>query len=171
MTLGFVVALFVSTALKYEMRTALIHVAITGGALTALVPGSMNLYAVMQETARVELGKPAIVPVAGAERSELGQPAGRRLVITVENFEASPGAPVVGVVTAECHGVQREVGRFGPFPNRSIVGGGRVKPQRFGFDLPNDPSCRPLRSVTIALEPQTETSAAARMTVMSAEIE
>jgi hypothetical protein len=152
------------------MRTALIHVAILGGTLMVLAPSSVRLSPMTQGTARVELGKPAIVPVAGAERSELGQ-AANRLVITVQDFEAAFGAPVVGVVTIDCQGVRREVGRFGPFPNRSILGDGRLKPQRFGFTLPDDSSCRPLRSVTIALDPQTDALGVASMTVVSAEIE
>jgi hypothetical protein len=163
----FVVELFMR---KIQMRTALIYAAILGGALMALALSSVSLSPMTQGTARVEVGKPAIVPVAGAERSELGR-ATSRLVITIQDFEAASGAPVVGVVSIDCQGVRREVGRFGPFPNRSILGDGRVKPQRFGFTVPDDPSCRPLRSVTITLEPQTDALGAASMNVLGAEIE
>jgi len=152
------------------MRPELILAAVVGGTVTALAPSAARLSPMTQGTARVELGKPAIVPVAGAERSELAETTSR-LVITIQDFEAASGAPVVGVVTIDCQGVRHELGRFGPFPNRTILGDGRVKPQRFGFALPKDSSCRPIRSVTIALDPQTDKLDAASMTVLSAEIE
>ena len=122
----------------------------------------------MAEETRVEIGKPAVVAVAGAERSELA-PALSRLVIAVKDFVASPGAPVVGVVTAACQGERLEIGRFGPTQART-GGGAPSKPQRFGFELPSNPACLPLRNVTITLEPQLDTRAPASMTIVGAEI-
>ncbi len=90
--------------------------------------------------------------------------ARRRLVVTIKDFVASLGAPVVGVVTATCRRTQREIGRFGPMQ------GALSKPQRFGFELLDDPACLPLRNVTITLEPQLDTRAPASMTILGGEI-
>ncbi len=135
----------------------------------ALAPG-LSLSNSMAEETRVEVGKPAIVSVAGAERNE-SAPATGRLVVTIKDFVASPGAPVVGVVTATCRGTPREIGRFGPMQKRWTAHGALLQPQRFGFELLDDPACLPLRNVTITLEPQLDTRAPASMTILGAEIE
>ncbi len=121
-----------------------------------------------QNSVHVTVDSPAVVSVSGAKRT----PAeGGRLVITVSGFQPSPAGPVTAVIVAQCRGTTTEIGRFGVLPNKAFVASGEVGVQRFGLELPEEPACHTLSSVTVRLEPELGNGAGASMTIQSAKIE
>lgn len=116
----------------------------------------------------VTVGRPTVVPVSGSRTATLGT---RRLIVTVDTFEASAAGPVTAAVIVRCGGKDQELGRFGIFPDVSFVTSDQVEPLRFAFDLPSDVACTPIRDVVISLEPGIGGGAGASMTIGSAVIE
>ncbi|NTJ68574.1 hypothetical protein G6M50_24415 [Agrobacterium rhizogenes] len=116
------------------------------------------------------VGKPVTIAIAGvAEHAPVD--GGKRIIMTVNAYEPSKSGPVTIVVSVRCGEALREIGRFGIFPNEAFSVSRGSNPQRFGFPLPDEPSCRQPQTVEIALEPQTGDGAGASITIGSAGIE
>ncbi|OAS17701.1 hypothetical protein [Methylobacterium platani] len=98
---------------------------------------------------RVTIDAPGEVPIARAATAGAAGP--RRLVLSVTGFAPSPAGPVEGVVTIRCGGAEREIGRFGLFPQTAFGPSDPGGAQAFGFALPDDPACREADRVTVRL--------------------
>ncbi|SCB24165.1 hypothetical protein [Rhizobium hainanense] len=114
--------------------------------------------------------KPVTIAIAGVAERAPGN-GGKRIVVTVNAYEPSKSGSVTIVVSVRCGEVLREIGRFGIFPNEAFSVSRGSNPQRFGFPLPDEPSCRQPQTVEIGLEPQTGDGTGASITIGSAGIE
>jgi hypothetical protein len=89
---------------------------------------------------RATVDQPAVVTAAPmAEGQVAGQPA--RVVISVTGFRPpQDGGPVQGVVKLQGEGArpEREIGRFGLFPQAEFQTADPSAAQRFGFALPKE---------------------------------
>ncbi|WP_082935751.1 MULTISPECIES: hypothetical protein [unclassified Rhizobium] len=118
---------------------------------------------------RATTSKPATITISSrAVHSSADTSA--RVVLTVTGYEPSTSGPVTTVVSLDCGSNVREIGRFGIFPNKAFSVLDGAKPQRFGFPLPDDPSCRQPQTVIIRLEPQTGGGSGASITISDASI-
>ncbi|MEH6950000.1 hypothetical protein V4R08_01390 [Nitrobacter sp. NHB1] len=116
---------------------------------------------------RASVNAPARVAITASR--DLSQNASARIVITVTGFRPSPSGPVEAVVLIPCGTEQREIGRFGIFPQQSFTAGKNANPQRFGFAVP-DP-CKMPSQVTIRIEPSTGNGSGAELVIGGAEFE
>ncbi|WFU07233.1 hypothetical protein QA648_34655 (plasmid) [Rhizobium sp. CB3171] len=119
---------------------------------------------------RATVSKPVTIAISG-RAAHASADASARLVVTVTGYEPSTAGPVTTVVSLRCGSDVREIGRFGIFPNKAFSVSDGTKPQRFGFPLPDDPSCRQPETAIIRLEPQTGGGAGASITISDASIE
>ncbi|MEE7493417.1 hypothetical protein [Methylobacterium oryzae] len=97
---------------------------------------------------RVEIDHPGTAPLEGDAAL-----AGRRLVLEVGAYQPSPSGPTLAVVSADCGGIAREVGRFAVFPDTAFAASDTAPPQRYGFGLPAQVGCGVPTGVTVRLEP------------------
>jgi hypothetical protein len=109
---------------------------------------------------RARVNAPARVTIASAR--EPSQNDARRLVVTVTGFRPATSGTVEGVVLIPCGTEEREIGRFGIFPQQSFAAGNNVKPQRFGFALPD--GCKPSQ-VTVRVEPSAGDGSGAELVI------
>jgi hypothetical protein len=110
---------------------------------------------------------PARVAIAASR--DPSQRTDGRLVITVTGFTPSASGPVEAVVLIPCGAEEREIGRFGIFPQKSFRAGRNANSQRFGFALPN--ACKTPSRVTIRVEPSSGDGSGAELVIGGAELE
>ncbi|WP_148203783.1 hypothetical protein [Nitrobacter winogradskyi] len=101
-----------------------------------------------ENDARARVNAPARVAIVPAR--EPPQDDAGRLVVTVTGFKPAITGTVEGVVLIPCGTEEREIGRFGIFPQQSFTAGSETKPQHFGFALPA--GCKPSQ-VAVRVEP------------------
>ncbi|GAB1716830.1 MAG: hypothetical protein NTAFB05_18720 [Nitrobacter sp.] len=116
---------------------------------------------------RANVDTPARVAIASSR--DPSRRTDGRLVITVTGFTPSENGPVEAVVLIPCGAEEREIGRFGIFPQQSFRAGRNANAQRFGFALPN--ACKAPSRVTIRIEPSSGDGSGAELVIGSAELE
>lgn len=114
---------------------------------------------------RARVNAPARVAISPSP--EPSQDDAGRLVITVTGFRPATSGTVEGVVLVSCGTEEREIGRFGIFPQQAFAAGSNAnaKPQRFGFALPN--GCKP-SLVTVRVEPSAGDGSGAELVIGAA---
>ncbi|ABE63708.1 hypothetical protein Nham_2942 [Nitrobacter hamburgensis X14] len=116
---------------------------------------------------RASVKAPARVAIAPSR--DLSQNTSARIVITVTGFMPSPSGPVEAVVLIPCGPEQREIGRFGIFPQQPFTAGRNANAQRFGFAVPD--ACKIPSQVTIRVEPSAGDGSGAELVIGRAEYE
>lgn len=127
-------------------------------ALAAL--STVKMATAEENDVRAHVDAPARVAIAPAR--EPAQDDAGRLVITVTGFKPATSGTVEGVVLIPCGTGEREIGRFGIFPQQSFAAGDHAKPQRFGFVVPE--GCKPSH-VTVHLEPSAGDGSGAELVI------
>jgi hypothetical protein len=145
-------------AIGYTFRTVFLAVAVLS---------AIGMAAAEDNDVRASVKAPARVAVAPS--SNPAQNASARIVITVTGFRPSPSGPVEAVVLIPCGTEQREIGRFGIFPQQSFTAGRNANAQRFGFALPDD--CKTPSQVTIRIEPSAGNGSDAELVIGGAKFE
>lgn len=116
---------------------------------------------------RASVNAPARIAVAPSLHPT--QRASARIVITVTGFTPSTSGPIEAVVLIPCGKEDREIGRFGIFPQQSFTAGKNANAQRFGFALPD--ACEMPSQVTIRIEPSAGNGNGAELVIGHAELE
>lgn len=116
---------------------------------------------------RASVNAPARVEIAPSRDSS--RRGFGRLVITVTGFTPSASGPVEAVVLIPCGTEEREIGRFGIFPQQSFTAGRNANAQRFGFAVPD--ACKTPSQVTIRVEPSAGNGSGAELVIGGAEFE
>lgn len=110
---------------------------------------AIEMAAAEENDARARVNAPARIVIAPT-REPSQQHDAARLVVTVTGFKPATSGTVEGVVLISCGTEEREIGRFGIFPQQPFISGSDAKPQRFGFAWPD--GCKPTH-VTVRVEP------------------
>lgn len=121
---------------------------------------ALEMAAAEENDARARVNAPARVAIAPAR--ETPQHDAGQLVVTVTGFKPATAGTVEGVVLIPCGTGEREIGRFGIFPQQPFTAGNNTKPQRFGFALPA--GCKPSQ-VTVRVEPSAGDGSGAELVI------
>jgi hypothetical protein len=116
---------------------------------------------------RAKVNTPARIAIVSSRNPS--QRTDQRLVITVTGFTPSANGPVEAVVLIPCGTEEREIGRFGIFPQQSFTAGKNANSQRFGFALPS--ACKVPSRVTVRIEPSAGDGSGAEFVIGRAELE
>jgi hypothetical protein len=145
-------------AIGFAIRTAFLVVA----ALSTI-----EMAAAEDNDMRASVNAPARVAIAPSP--DPSQHASARIVITVTGFRPSTSGPVEAIVLIPCGPEEREIGRFGIFPQQSFTAGRNANAQRFGFALPD--ACKTPSQVTIRVEPSAGDGSGAELVIGGAAFE
>lgn len=126
---------------------------------------AIEMAAAEENDARARVNAPARVAITARQPPQ--DDAGR-LVITVTGFKPAVAGTVEGVVLIPCGTEEREIGRFGIFPQQLFAAGNNTKPQRFGFALPA--GCKPSQ-VTVRVEPSAGDGSGAELVIGEVAVE
>lgn len=150
-------------AISFAIRT--VFVALT--ALSTLELSTVEMAAAQDNGVRATMNVPARVAIAPSR--DPSQRASARVVITVTGFRPSASGPVEAVVLIPCGTEEREIGRFGIFPQQPFTAGSNANAQRFGFALPD--ACKMPSQVIIRVEPSAGDGSGAELVIGRAELE
>ncbi|WP_439924654.1 hypothetical protein [Nitrobacter sp. JJSN] len=132
-----------------------------------VVLSTIEMAAAEDNDVRASVKAPARIAVAPSPNPS--QRAAARIVITVTGFTPSTSGPIEAVVLIPCGTQEREIGRFGIFPQQSFTAGRNANAQRFGFALPD--ACEMPSQVTIRVEPSAGDGSGAELVIGRAELE
>jgi hypothetical protein len=124
-----------------------------GVACVLALPAPVGVVAAESDQLLATLDKPAVVTVRSGPERSAGAPA--RVEIIVTGFQPPQAGAVQAVVEAQRVGseTEREIGRFGIFPNTQFKVADPARGQRFGFLLPKELAVGGLVKLTVQLVP------------------